>query len=60
MEQVRFSVKAGEEAPRISFAAAEVNVARPAIGRYSWFKVGSLRRISSAWSAVVRSCIRML
>ena len=48
MEQARFSVRAGEDAPRMSFAAAEVKVARPAMGRYSWFKVGSLRRISSA------------
>ena len=53
MEHVRFSVRAGEEAPRISLAAAEVKVARPAMGRYSWFKVGSLRRISSAWNGIV-------
>jgi len=50
MECVRFSERAGEEAPRMSFAAAEVKVERPAMGRYSWFKVGSFRRISSAWS----------
>ena len=54
MEVVRFSERAGESAPRMSFAAADVKVARPAIGRYSWFKVGSLRRISSAWKGVVR------
>jgi len=49
-EHVRFSAIAGESAPRMSFAAADVNVLRPAMGRYSWFKAGSLRRISSAWS----------
>jgi hypothetical protein len=48
MEQVRFSARAGESEPRMSLAAAEVKVARPAIGRYSWFKAGSFLRISSA------------
>jgi hypothetical protein len=49
MECVRFSVRAGESAPKMSFAAAEVKLARPAMGRYSWFSEGSLRRMSSAW-----------
>jgi len=48
MEVVRLSARAGESAPNISFAAADVKVARPAMGRYSWFSAGSLRRISSA------------
>lgn len=43
-----FSFIAGLSAPRMSFWAAEVKSARPAIGRYSWFKFGSFRRISSA------------
>lgn len=50
IEWVRFSEMAGESAPRMSFAAADVKVARPAMGRYSWLSVGSLRRISSACS----------
>jgi hypothetical protein len=48
IECVRFSERAGESAPRMSLAAADVKVARPAMGRYSWFSVGSFRRISSA------------
>lgn len=44
----RFSLMAGESAPRINFWAALVNSGRPAMGRYSWFRFGSLRRISSA------------
>lgn len=48
VEEVRFSLRAGESAPRMSLAAAEVKVARPAMGRYSWFMVGSEWRISSA------------
>lgn len=48
VDEVRFSRSAGEEAPRISFAAAEVKVARPAMGRYSWLRAGSDRRMSSA------------
>lgn len=39
---------AGLSAPRISFWAAAVNSVRPAMGRYSWLRLGSLRRISSA------------
>jgi hypothetical protein len=35
VEDVRFSVRAGESAPRMSLAAAAVKLARPAIGRYS-------------------------
>lgn len=59
---MRFSKSAGESEPRMSFAAADVKVARPAMGRYSWLKVGSVRRISSAWKVIIRefySSLRM-
>lgn len=49
---VRFSARAGEEEPRMSFAAAVVKVWRPVMGRYSWLRAGSERRISSAWVKV--------
>lgn len=45
----RFSSMAGLSAPSMSFWAAEVNSARPDMGRYSWLRLGSLRRISSAF-----------
>lgn len=48
-EVTRFSARAGEDLPSTSSAALEVNEARPAMGRYSWFRLGSLRMISSAW-----------
>lgn len=44
----RFSAMAGAEAPKTSSAALLVKEARPAMGRYSWFRSGSLRMISSA------------
>lgn len=44
----RFSFRAGLSSPRMSFCEALVKSARPAIGRYSWLRFGSLRRISSA------------
>lgn len=44
----RPSLMAGLSDPRINFCAADVKSARPAIGRYSWFRLGSFRRISSA------------
>ena len=43
-----FSLMAGLSFPSMSLCAALVNSAKPAIGRYSWFRSGSLRRISSA------------
>ena len=46
-EETRWEVSAGEEAPRTRRAAAEVKVERPAIGRYSWFWVGSEARMDS-------------
>merc|ERR1711939_380493 len=48
-ERTRPSLIAGLSEPRMSFCAAEVNSARPAMGRYSWFRLGSFRRISSAF-----------
>ena len=44
-----FSFMAGLSAPRMSFCEAEVNSARPAMGRYSWLRLGSERSRSSAW-----------
>lgn len=44
----RFSLMAGLSAPRMSFWAAVVRSDRPAMGRYSWLRLGSLRRMSSA------------
>lgn len=41
---VRFSWIAGEAAPRISFAAAEVKEPNPVIGRYSWSRESSLNK----------------
>ena len=52
-EDVRSSAKARLSAPRMSFAEALVNSGRPVMGRYSWFNVGSFRRISSAY---VKKC----
>ena len=40
-EVTRFSLIAGLSPPRMSFCDAEVNFARPAIGRYSWLRSGS-------------------
>jgi hypothetical protein len=37
----RFSLRAGESAPKISFCEAAVKSARPAMGRYSWLRLGS-------------------
>lgn len=42
---------AGLSAPSINFCAAEVKSARPEMGRYSWLRLGSFRKISSAWSS---------
>ncbi len=42
------SFKAGLAEPKMSSWAAEVNSGKPAMGRYSWLRLGSLRRISSA------------
>jgi hypothetical protein len=47
-EVMRFSLIAGLSAPRMSLCDAEVNWARPAIGRYSWLRSGSEWMISSA------------
>ena len=44
-----FSLIAGLSDPSISFCAAEVKSARPAMGRYSWLRFGSFRSISSAY-----------
>lgn len=44
----RFSLSAGLSPPRISFCEADVKSARPAMGRYSWLRLGSLRSMSSA------------
>ena len=49
MGRTRFSFIAGLLDPSMTFWAAEVKSTRPAIGRYSWFRVGSFRNISSAW-----------
>ena len=54
----RFSLSAGLSEPRMSFCEALVKSARPAMGRYSWLRLGSLRMISSAcvaWSVSVRA-----
>lgn len=48
IDVARFSRRAGESAPSISSAALEVNSGKPAIGAYSWFSSGLLRRMSSA------------
>jgi hypothetical protein len=48
--RTRFSLMAGLSPPRTSFWEAVVNSTRPAMGRYSWLRSGSLRRISSACS----------
>jgi len=57
----RPSLMAGLSLPRMSFCEAEVNCGRPAIGRYSWLRSGSLRMISSAcykiWSARWRAVV---
>lgn len=42
------SFKAGLSGPRRSFCEAEVKSGNPAIGKYSWLRLGSLRTISSA------------
>ncbi len=47
-ETTRFSVTTGESLPKTSFWEAEVKSGRPAMGRYSWLRLGSLRRSSSA------------
>lgn len=43
-----FSLIAGLSSPRTSFWEALVNCCRPAMGRYSWSRSGSLRRTASA------------
>lgn len=48
-EMARFSLIAAESLPKTSFWEADVNSGRPAIGRYSWLRLGSFRMISSAW-----------
>lgn len=48
MLHTRFSLMAGLSPPRMSFCEADVNSARPEMGRYSWFRLGSLRMMSSA------------
>ena len=48
MVLTRFSLMAGLSPPRMSFCEAEVNSARPEMGRYSWFRLGSFRMRSSA------------
>ena len=48
-EATLFSFIAGLSGPRISFCAADVNSARPAMGRYSWLTLGSFRMRSSAY-----------
>lgn len=53
MGRTRFSLMAGLSAPMINFWAALVKSARPAMGRYSWLRFGSLRRISSACGKIV-------
>jgi hypothetical protein len=45
----RFSLMAGLSPPSTSFCEAVVNSGRPAMGRYSWLRLGSLRSRSSAW-----------
>ncbi len=47
-EMARFSMTAGDFSPKTSFCEAEVKSARPEMGRYSWFRSGSLRSSSSA------------
>lgn len=44
----RLSLIAGLLTPKMSLCAAEVKSIRPAMGRYSWFRFGSLRSNSSA------------
>jgi hypothetical protein len=53
----RFSLMAGLSPPRTSFWEAVVNSARPAMGRYSWLRLGSSRSLSSAcaWSVAGKS-----
>jgi hypothetical protein len=49
----RFSLMAGLSSPRTSFWEAVVNSGRPAMGRYSWLRLGSLRSLSSAYMDVL-------
>lgn len=44
----RFSLMAGLSTPNMSFAEAEVNVPKPAIGKYSWLRAGSVFTLFSA------------
>lgn len=46
--ETRPSAMAGESAPRMSFAAADVNSGRPVMGRYSWSRLGSFSSHSVA------------
>lgn len=39
----------GLSAPNMSFAEAEVKVPKPAIGKYSWLKAGSVFTLTSAY-----------
>ncbi len=50
-EQTRLSLMAGLSAPSMSFWAADVKSAKPAIGRYSWLRLGSFCKIASAFSS---------
>jgi hypothetical protein len=45
----RFSLMAGLSSPSTSFCEAVVNSGRPAMGRYSWLRLGSLLSLSSAY-----------
>lgn len=47
--RTRLSAMAGLSAPSISFCAAFVKCASPAMGAYSWLRLGSLRMMSSAY-----------
>lgn len=56
-EMTRLSWMAGDFLPRMSRWEAAVKSARPAMGRYSWFRSGSLRRSSSAYYTAVSKAI---
>jgi len=57
--RTRFSLSAGLSAPSTSFWEAVVNSGRPAMGRYSWLRSGSLRRRSSAWVVVSQVLLQL-
>ncbi len=48
--RTRFSLMAGLWAPSMSFWAADVNSAKPAMGRYSWLRLGSFCKIASVFA----------